>query len=114
MADPRAITAKSIMPAYAGMLTEPLDFDGIQRRVDAFVMLGVPYGDAVRNASAQARAQAAVLAADIESQGGPTGLGDKEIVAMVAYLQRLGTDVGGVPTAPQPAGTPARTAAGTH
>ena len=95
MEDPRSITAKSIMPAYASMLTDPVDFDGIQRKVDAFVMLGVPYGDAVTDAPAQARAQAAAIGAEIESQGGPAGLGDKEIVAIIAYLQRLGTDVQG-------------------
>ena len=112
MAEPAAITPKSIMPAYASMLTRPLDFEGIQARVDAFVMLGVPYGEAVRSAPALARRQAATIAADIEAQGGPAGLGDKEIVAMVAYLQRLGTDVKGVATLPQPAGTLARTTAG--
>jgi cytochrome c oxidase cbb3-type subunit I/II len=113
MADPRAITPRSIMPAYDDMLTRSLDFDGIQSRVDAFVMLGVPYGDAVRDAPAQARAQAARLAAEIEAQGGPAGLGDKEIVAMVAYLQRLGTDIKGVAVAPQMTGAPARVAADT-
>jgi cytochrome c oxidase cbb3-type subunit I/II len=92
MEDPRAITAKSVMPAYPGMLTAPLDFESIQKAVDAFVMLGVPYGDAVNDAPGQARRQAAAIAAEIEGQGGPAGLGDREIVAMVAYLQRLGVD----------------------
>jgi cytochrome c oxidase cbb3-type subunit I/II len=110
MADPRAITARSTMPAYAFMLDRPLDFAGIQRRVDAFVMLGVPYGDAVRDAPAQARAQARTIAAEIEAQGGPAGLGDREIVALVAYLQRLGQDVKGVAMV-QPAGAPPRPAA---
>ena len=31
------------------------------------------------------------IAADVEATGGPSGLVDKEIVAMVAYLQMLGT-----------------------
>jgi len=99
MEDPQAITAMSIMPAYPGMISTPLDFERIQRAVDAFVMLGVPYGDAVNNAPDLARAQAAGIAAEIEAQGGPGGLGDKEIVAMVAYLQRLGTDATQTPVA---------------
>ncbi len=111
MEDPRAITAKSIMPAYASMLTTPLDFDVIQKRVDAFVMLGVPYGEAVRNAPAMAREQAAQIAAEIEAQGGPKGLGDREIIAMVAYLQRLGTDIEGVAVSAEPAGMPVSRAA---
>ena len=93
MADPRAIAPKSIMPPYPQLETNLLDFDGIQKRVDAMAMLGVPYGDAVRRASALARAQAATLATDIEKAGGPAGLADREITALVAYLERLGTDL---------------------
>jgi cytochrome c oxidase cbb3-type subunit I/II len=101
MADPQSITQKSIMPAYADMLSAELDFATIQRRVDAMAMLGVPYGDAVKpgRAAALAHEQARRIAADIASQGGPAALETKEIVAMVAYLQRLGTDIRGAPTA---------------
>ena len=91
--NPRAVTAKSIMPAYAHFLSESLDFDGIQQRVDAMAMVGVPYGDAVNTAPAMARAQAKEVAAAIESEGGPKGLEDKKIVAIVAYMQRLGRDI---------------------
>ena len=105
MRNPKDIEAKSIMPAYPWMLTNPLDFDGIQRRVDAMVMLGVPYGDAVTDAPAMARTQAQAIAQSIASQGGPADLSDKEIVAMVAYLQRLGRDVS-APAAAGAAGAP--------
>jgi cytochrome c oxidase cbb3-type subunit I/II len=91
--NPRAVTAKSIMPAYAHFLTKPLDFDGIQRRVDAMAMVGVPYGDALNKAPGMARAQAQQIAAVITEQGGPAGLEDKQIIAMVAYMQRLGRDI---------------------
>ncbi|MBX9928626.1 MAG: cytochrome-c oxidase, cbb3-type subunit I [Gemmatimonadaceae bacterium] len=90
---PQEITQRSIMPAYPTLQTTPLDFDGIQKRVDAMVMLGVPYGDAVRDARGQAEAQAQAIAAGVEASGGPKGLADKEIVALVAYLQRLGRDL---------------------
>jgi len=99
MEDPQAITARSVMPAYPRMLSAPLDFERIQKAVDAMAMLGVPYGDAVNNAPALARAQAAEIGAEIEAQGGPAGLGDREIVAMVAYLQRLGVDATRTPAA---------------
>jgi cytochrome c oxidase cbb3-type subunit I/II len=89
------------MPAYPGMMTATLDFAGIQKRVDAMAMIGVPYGDAVNRAPELAREQAAAIAAEIVAQGGPAGLQDREIVAIVAYLQRLGTDLkqGGTPVA---------------
>lgn len=90
---PRSITPRSIMPPYPGLVVNRLDFAGIQKRVEVMAMLGVPYGDAVRDAPGQARAQAARLAASIAAQGGPQGLEDEEIVALVAYLQRLGTDL---------------------
>jgi cytochrome c oxidase cbb3-type subunit I/II len=95
MINPREIVQKSIMPAYPRMETAPLDFDGIQARVDAMAMLGVPYGPAVRDgqAAAMARAQAKEIADAVVAQGGPAGLAEKEIIAMVAYLQRLGRDV---------------------
>jgi cytochrome c oxidase cbb3-type subunit I/II len=96
--DPRAVVANSIMPSYRQFLTKRLGFDGIQSRVDAMVMLGVPYGDAVNNAPAQAREQARAIAAEIVAQGGPSGLEDKEMVAIVAYLQRLGRDIKVAPT----------------
>ena len=93
MKNPRDIEPKSIMPGYPWMLTNVLDFDGIQRKVDAMAMLGVPYGDAVNAAPAMARTQAQAVAQAIQASGGPADLADKEIVAMVAYLQRLGRDV---------------------
>ncbi len=91
--NPRAVTAKSIMPSYSQFLTNSLDFSVIQKRVDVMSMLGVPYGDAVNKAEQMARDQAKTIAASIAEQGGPKGLEDKQIVAIVAYMQRLGRDI---------------------
>jgi cytochrome c oxidase cbb3-type subunit I/II len=93
MYDPRSISPRSIMPSYSHLQADALDFDGIQKRVDVMAMLGVPYGDAINRAPQMAHEQANALAADIEKNGGPSGLADKEIVALVAYLERLGTDI---------------------
>jgi cytochrome c oxidase cbb3-type subunit I/II len=93
MEDPQAITQNSIMPPYPHLLTARLDFEGIQARVDAMSMLGVPYGDAINRAPQMAREQAGALARAIEGEGGPKGLEDKQITALVAYLQRLGKDI---------------------
>ncbi|MDX2057596.1 MAG: cytochrome-c oxidase, cbb3-type subunit I [Gemmatimonadales bacterium] len=91
--NPPEITARSIMPPYPWLLKNAVDFEGIQGRVDAMAMLGVPYGDAVNNAPEQARAQAKQIADGIAQQGGPSDLADKEVVALIAYLQRLGKDI---------------------
>jgi cytochrome c oxidase cbb3-type subunit I/II len=93
MEDPRQINAQSIMPSYPWMLSDELDFGAIQSRVDAMAMLGVPYGEAVNRAEELARVQAKEIAQAIAQQGGPSGLETKQIVALVAYLQRLGTDI---------------------
>jgi cytochrome c oxidase cbb3-type subunit I/II len=93
MEDPRSITPRSIMPAYPHLLKQRLDMKTIQDHVDAMAMLGVPYGDAVNNAPALAKEQAAGIAASLAEMGAPKGLEDREIVALIAYLQRLGTDI---------------------
>jgi cytochrome c oxidase cbb3-type subunit I/II len=93
MQDPRSTTPQSIMPAYAWLETSDLDFDSVQKKVDAMAMLGVPYGDAVLQAEQLARRQSREIAERIASQGGPKHLENKQIVALVAYLQRLGTDI---------------------
>jgi len=91
--EPQSIVQRSIMPTYAHLLERPLDFEGIQARVDAMVMLGVPYGEAVRTAPTMAREQAATMGAGIAAAGGPAGLEDREVIALIAYLQRLGRDI---------------------
>jgi cytochrome c oxidase cbb3-type subunit I/II len=117
--NPRQLIAQSIMPAYAHLLTTRLDFEGIQARVDAMAMLGVPYGEAVRDGRAVelARVQAKKIADELVAQGGYPDLGDKQVIALVAYLQRLGTDISAPPPAPaeapgESAGAPGPAAAG--
>ncbi len=101
MADPAAVTQGSIMPKYAWMLDADTDYSVIQGRVDAMAMLGVPYGEAVQHAEQMAKAQAARIGREIADQGGPPDLANKKIVALTAYLQRLGTDALRAPEAPK-------------
>jgi cytochrome c oxidase cbb3-type subunit I/II len=108
--NPRAITAQSIMPPYGHLVAQRIDFPMIQKRVDAMAMLGVPYGEAVQHAPDMARAQAAEVAGRIADQGGPKDLADREVVALIAYIQRLGVDLTRsepvAQAAPAPAATP--------
>ena len=84
-------------------LQDDLDYASIQKRVDAMAMLGVPYGDAVLHAESMARAQARQISSEIVAQGGPDRLEAKKIIALIAYLQRLGTDIKKLPpSAPPP------------
>jgi cbb3-type cytochrome oxidase cytochrome c subunit len=57
-------------------------------------MLGVPYGqDILANAGDAAHHQAAEVGAKLEKLGGPAGMENKEVIALIAYLQRLGVDI---------------------
>jgi cytochrome c oxidase cbb3-type subunit I/II len=100
--DPQHFTPNSIMPAYAFLIEGNVDFAAIPHKVDVMTMLGVPYGPAVKDGQAEklAREQAATIAKDIAAQGGPAGLEGKQVVALIAYLQRLGTDITKPPPAP--------------
>ena len=104
--NPRDINDKSIMPAYASLVSDELDFGGIQQRVRVMAMLGVPYGDAVKDgvAEQQARAQATLIADEISKQNPPEELqgltGTKKVIALIAYMQRMGRDIAPPPEVP--------------
>ena len=94
MGDPRSTTPQSIMPAYPWLARTPIRWSAVERGVAAQATLGVPYTrEQVTGAATLARAQGKQIAAAIAQQGGPAGLEETELVALVAYLQRLGTDI---------------------
>ena len=93
MEDPRSTSPRSLMPPYPWLLTKRLKIDDVGTKLSVMRKVGVPYtDDEVSTAVESARAQANQIAEEIVQQGGPSGLADREIVALVAYLQRLGTD----------------------
>lgn len=94
MENPRSTSARSIMPPYPWLLRKELDLNNLPRRLQVLETLGTPYTESeVAEARGLAWSQAQEIASEIETQGGPAGLADKEIVALIAYLQRLGTDL---------------------
>ena len=93
--NPRQLIAQSIMPSYKHLLESKIDFKDTETRVRAMAMLGVPYGEMVKEgvASAYAQAQAEQIAADLVQQGGYEDMQDKKVIALTAYIQRLGIDI---------------------
>jgi len=92
--NPRSTSPGSIMPGYPHLYRDPIPWDVIQDRVDGMAMLGVPYGAAVlKDADGVARQQADAIGAQIVAEGGPAGLEDREVAALIAYVQRLGQDI---------------------
>ena len=94
MENPRSTSPNSIMPPYPWLLRKSLAFEDIPDKMNALQALGTPYTDSdIAGAEEAARAQAAQIARNVAANGGPQGLEDKQIAAVVAYLQRLGTDI---------------------
>ena len=92
--DPRATSPGSVMPRYSHLLSDDIPWNVIQKRVDVMAMLGVPYdAQALASAASLAQHQAETYAKQLAAEGGPTGMEDKEVIALIAYVQRLGVDI---------------------
>jgi cytochrome c oxidase cbb3-type subunit I/II len=91
--NPRALEARSNMPAFAFLLETALDTSLSSAKLAALRSLGHPYTDAeVDNAPADALAQADRIAAGLRAGGQPLSdtQGRSEAIALIAYLQSLG------------------------
>lgn len=105
--NPATFNQGSIMPAYPWLMDKEIDFESVPLRIAAMQTLGVPYpqytGNDRDNARYDAEAQAKQIAAEFVSQnenqpyqnmsGKTYDLSDKQVIALIAYLQRLGTDL---------------------
>jgi cytochrome c oxidase cbb3-type subunit I/II len=88
--DPRSTSPGSIMPPYPWLHERELDTSLTKAKMRAMRKLRVPYTDEdIANAADNLRRQAQGIAANLENEG-YAGMADKELVAVIAYLQRLG------------------------
>ena len=107
MDDPRSTTPGSLMPAYSFLLTTPIDASEIKAKMEAMRAVGVPYTDGeIETADAALGVQAQGIADEVYGQQGPEGLANKEVTALTAYLQRLGTDIKWRAPVPAPLAVP--------
>jgi len=91
---PPATTDGSVMPPFPHLLEWDTDASEIEAKMRALRTAGVPYSDAeIAGAQTSIAEQSAEIARDVERSEGPKGLASKEITALTAYLQRLGTDI---------------------
>jgi len=112
MYDPQSTSAGSIMPAYQWLVTSEHDRSRVEAKMNAMVSLGVPYTDEDITSAQESMAEQALqieknLYSDPEfvktyeadkKYAEENGLEfvemrDREIVSLIAYLQRLGTDI---------------------
>lgn len=96
MFNPRSTSPQSIMPAYPWLLTDDIDVRHTKAKLRVMAALGVPYSaQQLANALVDLTVQADQIAGELKQQGAVAdpNLKNKEIVALIAYLQRLGTDI---------------------
>ncbi|MFO7447862.1 MAG: cytochrome-c oxidase, cbb3-type subunit I [Ignavibacteriaceae bacterium] len=93
MENPRAMSPGSIMPSYPWLLTDELDVSDTEAKINALRSIGVPYAEGYeKEALEDLWKQAESIALDLQNAGAPAE-SNKEIIALIAYLQRLGTDI---------------------
>ena len=99
MWDPEAVSPGSIMPRYPWLFSTEsndatLDTSLTVKKMEAMVTLGVPYTEEeVARGHQWRREQAMAIAKDLNANTDINVDHNEEIVALIAYLQRLGTDI---------------------
>ncbi len=91
--NPQEVSQNSIMPIYEHLKYDKLNFAAIPERVRAATFLGAKYDFPIEESAEVAKQQALEVAGVLVEQGGPVGLQDTKMIALIAYLQRLGTDI---------------------
>ena len=93
MLEPNSMSPGSIMPTYSWLLDDDLDLSTLKSKIKAMQTLGVPYPVGYADiAEADLNKQAEIIATNLKKDGIETSP-KKEIIAMIAYLQRMGTDI---------------------
>ncbi|MEX0844889.1 MAG: cytochrome-c oxidase, cbb3-type subunit I [Balneolaceae bacterium] len=101
MYDPNSTSPGSIMPAYPWMFTQEMDRESIPSRINALRKVGVPYVEgyeeiALRDFDAQAeQITQGLIDNGFDEIDGIQITSDKQIIAIIAYMQRLGVDIKG-------------------
>lgn len=104
--DPQEFIKGSIMPSYPWFFDNTIDNSSLKRKIEVMIMLGVPYDGAEKDynyvgadgevdyalVEAAYKTQAEEIAAELQSMGKDVTW-DKEIIAMIAYLHKLGKDI---------------------
>jgi cytochrome c oxidase cbb3-type subunit I/II len=99
MWDPTSMSPGSLMPRYPWLFTTAdndatLNTSSTKAKLEAMKALGVPYEDVyIENWQAELESQAREIAETLNADPNIKVEPQEEIVALIAYLQRLGTDV---------------------
>jgi cytochrome c oxidase cbb3-type subunit I/II len=79
------------MPQYPWLFKEKTDFGVLRKKLSVMKALGVPYTDEeIENAPNAALVEAKAITDGMKDAGVNENMHDKQIVALISYLQRLG------------------------
>uniref|UniRef100_A0A832LJB6 cytochrome-c oxidase n=1 Tax=Ignavibacterium album TaxID=591197 RepID=A0A832LJB6_9BACT len=93
MENPRSMSPGSLMPPYPWLLENDLNTSTTAAKIKALRKIGVPYPEGYEDiANDELVKQADAIALDLQKNGIPAEP-QKEIIALIAYMQRLGTDI---------------------
>ena len=93
MKDPTSMSPGSIMPRYPWLFEQSIDTTVTPKKIAAMQTLGVPYPNGYDQfAVKDYKTQAKQFTESLNTSGIQVDE-NKEIVALIAYLQRLGTDI---------------------
>ncbi|MEI7734518.1 MAG: cytochrome-c oxidase, cbb3-type subunit I [Ferruginibacter sp.] len=92
---PSSMSPGSVMPAYEALLENELDISTTEAKINAMRTLGVPYVKGYeKQAVADLEKQAKEISDNLASDATPIIISPKrEVIALIAYIQRLGTDI---------------------
>ncbi len=91
--EPSSMSEGSIMPSYAFMIEQSLDVSTTPAKIRAMQTLGVPYPAGYdKIANDDLKKQAEMISEDLKKDNIQIK-SDREIIALISYLQRLGTDI---------------------
>jgi cytochrome c oxidase cbb3-type subunit I/II len=95
MLAPDAVSTGSIMPPYPWLFEQTIDKSLTPGKISALRKVGVPYPDDYESiANQELDKQALEITNNLKADGIETAP-DAEIVALIAYIQRLGKDIKG-------------------
>jgi len=95
MLEPQSMSPGSIMPSYPWLLDDVIDTATTAARIRAMQTLGVPYEKGYDQiANKELMTQAEKISKNLKADKIETAP-NKEIIAMIAYLQRIGVDIKG-------------------
>ncbi|OSZ82413.1 cytochrome C oxidase Cbb3 [Chitinophagaceae bacterium IBVUCB1] len=93
MYEPGSMSPGSIMPAYPWLFENDLDTAITPAKIEAMQTLGVPYQEGyAQKANADLMKQASQITSSL-AKDNIQAKSNKEIIALIAYLQRVGTDI---------------------